>query len=61
MLAVPARASQRLPHLSNHDVHEIEQEVIAALFEVVATEKILLDQERVARESAEPKQEENRI
>ena len=52
MLAVPARASQRLPHLTNHDVHEIEQEVIAALFEAVATEKILLDPERVARESA---------
>jgi phage terminase Nu1 subunit (DNA packaging protein) len=34
LLAVPSRVSQRLPHLSAHDVAEIEAEVRAALTEV---------------------------
>lgn len=31
MLAVPSRVAQRLPHLSAHDVAEIDNEVRAAL------------------------------
>jgi phage terminase Nu1 subunit (DNA packaging protein) len=34
MLAVPSRAAQRLPHLSAHDVREIDAEVRAALTEL---------------------------
>jgi phage terminase Nu1 subunit (DNA packaging protein) len=34
MLAVPSRAAQRLPHLSAHDVAEIDAEVRAALVEL---------------------------
>jgi phage terminase Nu1 subunit (DNA packaging protein) len=34
MLAVPSRVSQRLPHLSAHDVSEIDAEVRAALVEI---------------------------
>jgi phage terminase Nu1 subunit (DNA packaging protein) len=34
MLAVPSRVSQRLPHLTAHDVVEIDAEVRAALVEV---------------------------
>ena len=33
MLAVPSRAAQRLPHLSAHDVGEIDREIRAALDE----------------------------
>jgi hypothetical protein len=31
VLAVPSRAAQRLPHLSAHDVAEIDREVLTAL------------------------------
>ena len=34
MLAVPSRVSQRLPHLSAHDVAEIDAEVRALLTEI---------------------------
>jgi len=34
MLSVPSRAAQRLPHLSAHDVSEIDLEVRAALTEI---------------------------
>ena len=34
MLAVPSRVAQRLPHLSAHDVAEIDQEVRAVLAEI---------------------------
>ena len=34
VLAVPSRVQQRLPHLSAHDVAEIDQEVRAALMQV---------------------------
>jgi terminase small subunit / prophage DNA-packing protein len=34
MLAVPSRVSQRLPHLTAHDLAEIDAEVRAALTEV---------------------------
>lgn len=34
MLAVPSRAAQRLPHLTAHDVAEIDAEVRAVLMEV---------------------------
>lgn len=34
MLAVPSRVSQRLPHLTAHDVSEIDLEVRAALTEI---------------------------
>jgi phage terminase Nu1 subunit (DNA packaging protein) len=34
MLAVPSRVSQRLPHLTAHDVAEIDAEVRAALSEI---------------------------
>jgi phage terminase Nu1 subunit (DNA packaging protein) len=34
MLAVPSRVSQRLPHLSAHDVAEIDAEIRAALGEI---------------------------
>jgi len=34
MLAVPSRAAQRLPHLSVHDVAEIDREVRAVLTEM---------------------------
>lgn len=34
MLAVPSRVSQRLPHLTPHDVAEIDAEVRAALTEI---------------------------
>jgi phage terminase Nu1 subunit (DNA packaging protein) len=34
MLAVPSRVSQRLPHLSAHDVSEIDAEIRAALTEI---------------------------
>jgi phage terminase Nu1 subunit (DNA packaging protein) len=37
MLAVPSRVSQRLPHLSAHDVAEIDAEVRAVLTEVGET------------------------
>lgn len=34
MLAVPSRVQQRLPHLTAHDVAQIDAEVRAALVEV---------------------------
>ena len=34
MLAVPSRVAQRLPHLSAHDVAEIDAEVRAVLAEI---------------------------
>jgi phage terminase Nu1 subunit (DNA packaging protein) len=34
MLAVPSRVAQRLPHLTAHDVSEIDAEVRAALSEI---------------------------
>jgi phage terminase Nu1 subunit (DNA packaging protein) len=34
MLAVPSRCAARLPHLSAHDVTEIDSEVRAALTEL---------------------------
>jgi phage terminase Nu1 subunit (DNA packaging protein) len=34
MLAVPSRVAQRLPHLTPHDVAEIDAEVRAALIEI---------------------------
>ncbi len=34
MLAVPSRVAQRLPHLSPHDVREIDAEVRAVLTEI---------------------------
>ena len=34
MLAVPSRAAARLPHLTTHDVSEIDSEVRAVLTEV---------------------------
>jgi terminase small subunit / prophage DNA-packing protein len=34
MLAVPSRAAQRLPHLTPHDVAEIDHEVRAVLIEI---------------------------
>jgi phage terminase Nu1 subunit (DNA packaging protein) len=34
MLAVPSRAAQRLPHLSKHDIAEIDAEVRAVLTEI---------------------------
>jgi len=34
MLAVPSRAAQRLPHLSIHDIAEIDAEVRTALIEI---------------------------
>ena len=34
MLAVPSRARQRLPHLTAHDISEIEAEVRATLVEI---------------------------
>jgi phage terminase Nu1 subunit (DNA packaging protein) len=34
MLAVPSRVSQRLPHLTAHDVADIDAEVRAALTEI---------------------------
>jgi hypothetical protein len=33
MMAVPSRAAQRLPHLTPHDVSEIDAEVCAVLRE----------------------------
>jgi phage terminase Nu1 subunit (DNA packaging protein) len=35
MLAVPSRCAARLPHLSKHDVAEIDAEVRAAAVEIV--------------------------
>ena len=37
MLAVPSRVAQRLPHLTAHDVSEIDAEVRAALTEIGET------------------------
>lgn len=34
MLAVPSRCAARLPHLSKHDIAEIDAEIRAALVEV---------------------------
>ena len=34
MLAVPSRVAQRLPHLTAHDVAEIDSEIRAALGEI---------------------------
>jgi phage terminase Nu1 subunit (DNA packaging protein) len=34
MLAVPSRASQRLPHLTPHDIGEIDREVHDTLTEM---------------------------
>jgi phage terminase Nu1 subunit (DNA packaging protein) len=34
MLAVPSRVAARLPHLSKHDVAEIDQEIRTALVEI---------------------------
>jgi phage terminase Nu1 subunit (DNA packaging protein) len=34
MLAVPSRVAARLPHLTTHDVSEIDNEVRAALTEI---------------------------
>ena len=34
MLAVPSRVAQRLPHLTAHDVAEIDAEVRAVLAEI---------------------------
>jgi phage terminase Nu1 subunit (DNA packaging protein) len=34
MLAVPSRCAARLPHLSKHDVAEIDAEIRAALVEI---------------------------
>jgi phage terminase Nu1 subunit (DNA packaging protein) len=34
MLAVPSRVAQRLPHLTAHDVAEIDAEVCAVLTEI---------------------------
>jgi phage terminase Nu1 subunit (DNA packaging protein) len=34
MLAVPSRVAARLPHLSKHDIAEIDAEVRAALTEI---------------------------
>jgi hypothetical protein len=34
MLAVPSRVAARLPHLSKHDVAEIDAEIRAALAEL---------------------------
>ena len=34
MLAVPSRVAQRLPHLTPHDVSEIDAEIRAALAEI---------------------------
>jgi phage terminase Nu1 subunit (DNA packaging protein) len=36
MLAVPSRVTQRLPHLSAHDVSEIDREVREVLTEVAS-------------------------
>ena len=36
MLAVPSRVSQRLPHLTAHDVAEIDAEVRTVLTEIGA-------------------------
>lgn len=36
VLAVPSRVAARLPHLSKHDVAEIDQEIRAALGEIGA-------------------------
>ena len=33
MLAVPSRAAQRLPHMTSHDVGEIDREIRDALSE----------------------------
>ena len=38
MLAVPSRCAARLPHLSKHDVAEIDAEIRAALVEIGGTE-----------------------
>ena len=40
MLVVPSRAAQRLPHLTAHDVSEIDQEVRAALTEIGGEENV---------------------
>jgi phage terminase Nu1 subunit (DNA packaging protein) len=34
MLAVPSRAAQRLPHMTAHDVGEIDREIRDALSEL---------------------------
>ncbi len=39
MLAVPSRVAARLPHLSKHDVAEIDQEIRAALSEIGSERK----------------------
>jgi phage terminase Nu1 subunit (DNA packaging protein) len=36
MLAVPSRVAQRLPHLTPHDIAEIDREVRAALSEIAS-------------------------
>ena len=38
MLAVPSRVSQRLPHLTPHDVAEIDSEVRSVLTQIGGTE-----------------------
>jgi phage terminase Nu1 subunit (DNA packaging protein) len=38
MLALPSRVAARLPHLSKHDVAEIDAEVRAALSEIGRTD-----------------------
>jgi hypothetical protein len=37
-MLVPSRVAARLPHLSKHDVAEIDQEIRAALGEVGGTD-----------------------
>jgi phage terminase Nu1 subunit (DNA packaging protein) len=48
MLAIPDRTIRRLPHLTNHDRHEIDQEIRAALVDAYESEKALATPERAA-------------
>jgi phage terminase Nu1 subunit (DNA packaging protein) len=43
MLAVPSRASARLPHLTPHDIAEIDAEVRAVLTEISEDQSVLAD------------------
>lgn len=45
MVAVHDRIRTRLPHLTNHDIFEIEQEIIAAIVDSAEAEKAVLDRE----------------
>ena len=42
MLAVPSRAQQQLPHLTPHDVAQIDSEIRAALIELAGTRNDIL-------------------